>query len=102
MSRHSPREVIALHRFSPVTVRDIGYQTAQHLRYSQTWLFDHAAQVYDAIGALREGVTRPHSRFRIDGIGPVRFNNIIDWLARCGYPTDGLRVPVTPSRDRRR
>jgi hypothetical protein len=82
MSRHRPHEVSPPHRYDLITVDNVGYPTAMCLRYSQTWLFKSADQVFDAIWALREGVSRPHSRFRIDGIGPVRFNAIVNWLER--------------------
>jgi hypothetical protein len=56
------------------------------------------ADVYDAIGLLREGVVVGTSRFKIEGFGPVSFNVVVDWLEACGYPVAGLRVPVRKKR----
>jgi hypothetical protein len=54
--------------------------------------FSTAADVFDALGLLREGARMPGSRFKIDGLGPTRFNAICDWLWRCGYDVEHLRL----------
>ncbi len=75
----------------------LGYTTYAPLRDGRLRLFGEwatAADVYDAIGLLREGVTRRGSRFKIEGIGPYRYGEILDWLEACGYPIEGLRLPA--------
>jgi len=56
--------------------------------------YSTAANVYDAIGLLREGVVTRGSPFKIEQFGPHSFNRVIDWLEDCGYPINGLRIPV--------
>jgi hypothetical protein len=85
------------------------YPISEILRYTTegpiAGLFDECstvADLYDAVGVLREGVTRRGSRFKVTKIGPGRYNEIIDWLELCGYPVEGLRIEQRARSRRRR
>jgi hypothetical protein len=89
-------KTIHYHRYTSIST--FGEPLAQLLLHHTNGLLPYgsqtAANVFDAIGLIREGIVRQGSRFKIDQIGPVRFNEVIDWLAQCGYPVDGLRIAV--------
>lgn len=94
-----------LHRHSRIF--SLPYPISENLRFPPSPTagifseFSTAADLYDAIGLLREGVMRRGSKFKIEGIGRTRFNDTLDWLAECGYAVDSLYVPVrTKARQR--
>jgi hypothetical protein len=80
----------------PASILWLPAEISRRLRYCRRWGFDErttAAEVFEAIYAIRDGVRRPHSPFEVEGIGPAEYNTLVDWLAQCGYPTSGLKLP---------
>jgi hypothetical protein len=95
IGRTSGVAAMMTNQYGPRTsILTLTYSIGEQLRSSMDLFheFSTAADVFDALGLLREGVRVPRSRFKIEGLDGVRFNAICDWLWRCGYDVEHLRL----------